>query len=171
MDNNECISLDLNTDESLHQLIYIHKEQLYRIAYSYLKNEDDALEAIQETAFRAYKNKNKLKNPKHVQTWLIRIMINYCIDELNRKKKTKQYIKDTASYCSEIDDKKIEMESIIEQLEPKYRQVISLKYFEDLKISDIALIINRPEGTIKTWLNKALKKLKILLNEDGEYYV
>ncbi|WP_279625636.1 RNA polymerase sigma factor [Thermoanaerobacter wiegelii] len=49
---------------------------------------------------------------------------------------------------------------MLNQMEEKYQTVIRLKYLYDLKISDIAFIMNKPEGTVKTWLYKALKKLR-----------
>src|SRR5699024_3006731 len=73
--------------EAFIQLLETQKEQIYRIAFAYLKNEQDALEAIQKVTFRAYKNIKKLKEAKYFSTWLTRIMINYCIDELKRKKR------------------------------------------------------------------------------------
>ena len=73
--------------EAFIQLLETQKGQIYRIAFAYLKNEQDALEAIQEVTFRAFKNIRKLKEPKYFSTWLTRIMINYCIDELKRKKR------------------------------------------------------------------------------------
>jgi RNA polymerase sigma-70 factor (ECF subfamily) len=68
---------------------------MYKIAYSYFGNEQDALEAIQETTCRAYNNFHKLKQPQYFKTWLIRILINYCIDEKKRMKKSTLLIEDT----------------------------------------------------------------------------
>ncbi|WP_275887781.1 sigma-70 family RNA polymerase sigma factor [Bacillus sp. P14.5] len=72
--------------EAFYQLMKIYKMQLYRIALSYFRNDQDALEAIQETTFRAYKGIGKLKKPSYFSTWLVRILLNYCNDELRKKK-------------------------------------------------------------------------------------
>jgi RNA polymerase sigma-70 factor (ECF subfamily) len=165
------IEAQQNDDEAFYKLISKYKVQLYKIAYSYFKNEQDALEAVQETTFRAYKNIKKLKQLQYAKTWLIRIMINYCIDEQKRKKKYNHFIYKETEESTTIDNTRMEIEEAIEKLDSKYRQVIILKYFEDLKIKDIALVMKRPEGTIKTWLNKALKKLKNMLEKEGEEYV
>lgn len=65
-----------------------HKEKLYRMAYSYFKNEQDALEAVQETAYRALKKIKQIKEPRYIGTWIVRILLNYCADEIKRKKRT-----------------------------------------------------------------------------------
>lgn len=74
-------------ETAFYSLMMNHKEQLFKIAYSYLKNEQDALEAIQEVTFRAFKHIRKLKEPDFFSTWLIRILINHCNDELHKKKR------------------------------------------------------------------------------------
>lgn len=73
-------------DDAFVKLIGRYKLDLYRTALSYLRNEEEALEAIQEVTYRAYKNIGTVRDAQFVKTWLIRIMINYCIDQLNMKK-------------------------------------------------------------------------------------
>ncbi len=156
-------------DEAFYYLINSNKEQLYRIGYSYLKNKDDALEAIQETTFRAYKKIHKLKNPQYFKTWLIRILINYCIDEQARRKKISSFTNNNVSSIEYDKDDKLVVEAVIEKLKPKYREIIVLKYFEDMTISEIAYLKECPEGTIKTRLSRALERLRNILNQGGEY--
>ncbi|MEH7110046.1 sigma factor [Bacillus sp. JJ1764] len=59
---------------------------MYRMAFTYVKNQNDALDVVQETAYRSFKNINTLKNPEFFKTWLIKIAIN-CAIELVRKNK------------------------------------------------------------------------------------
>ena len=61
-------------------LMDMHKITLYRTAFAFLKNEQDALEAVQEITVRAYKKIHTVKNPRYMKTWLIKIMMNYCQD-------------------------------------------------------------------------------------------
>ncbi|WP_019415887.1 sigma factor, partial [Paenisporosarcina sp. TG20] len=70
-------------------LIVMHnqKEALYRTALAFLKNEHDALEAIQEITYRAYKKIHTVKEPTYMKTWLTRIMMNYCQDQLKKQKR------------------------------------------------------------------------------------
>src|SRR5690606_15112558 len=120
----------------------------------------DALEAIQEVTFRAYKNIKKVREPNYFSTWLTRIMINYCNDELKRKKRfINSEIKIEPGKVENYDERLI-IEQMIQKLKPKHQEVVVLKYFHDLTITQISNQLKLPEGTIKTWLNRALKDLR-----------
>lgn len=144
-----------------------NKEQLYRIAYSYLGDKEEALDAIQETAYKGYKNLHKLKKREYMKTWTIRILINYCI---NRKKKMSK----TVELYKEFKDGKInfqedlEVHDLVDRLRPKYREIIILKYFEGLTISEISNILDTPEGTVKTRLSRGLNSLREGINSGGD---
>ncbi|AET69091.1 RNA polymerase sigma factor, sigma-70 family [Desulfosporosinus orientis DSM 765] len=168
--------------EAFYELLKPYKNQLYRIAYRYLQSEQDALEAIQETIFRAYRGVSKLKRPEYFQTWLIRILMNVCSDELKRRKvqpasfneEIRQECAAAADDSNEPDSKirlqRLDINMALDRLDLMHRQVIELKYFEDLTIREIAFILERPEGTIKTWLTQSYKQLKKYLGE-GDCHV
>ena len=155
-------------DEAFFRLISSNKDKLYNIAYCYLRDEQDALEAIQEVTCRAYVKLKKLKEPRYFNTWLTKIIINYCIDEQKRKKKVVFIEEEKATYDTKNDLDNLMLEAAIEKLKPNYKQVIVLKYFQDMTISSIAEVMECPEGTIKTWLSRALIQLRALLNKGGE---
>lgn len=155
-------------DEAFYKLITLHRMQLYRIALSYLKNEHDAVEAIQETTFRAYKGLKKLRKPHYFSTWLIRILLNYCHDELKKKKRFVYDERLLESIEGTSEKSALEVDEAIHSLDEKYKKVIILKYLQGMKISEIADILDHPEGTIKTWLHKGLIELRNHLGEDKE---
>lgn len=158
--------------DAFFMLVTMQKEQLYRIALAYLKNEQEALEAIQEVTFRAYKNIKKVREAQYFKTWLTRIMLNYCADEVKRKKRFLP--KDDVSNrlgITEENDNRLSMEAAIGKLEPKLQEVVILKYFQDMTIEQIAEILGHPSGTIKTWLNKALQNLRKQLTKEGGFNV
>lgn len=149
-------------------IMHEHKLSLYKTALAYLKNKDEAIEAVQEVTYRAYRNIHSLREPGYVKTWLIRIMINYCQDFIkknNRVAFNEDYI---LQQSTNEDYQYLEIEEALSQLDETQRQLLHLKYFHDVKIKDIAVMWNRPEGTVKTWLNKALKSLRGILEEKGE---
>lgn len=164
-------------DKAFYQLIESNKIKLYKIAYSYLKNETDSLEAIQEVTYRAYVKIKTLKKPEYFQTWLIRIMLNYCNDELKKKSRFTGELIDLENSQSlstgnqSMDLERLSIEAAMEKIDPVYQKVISLKYFHDLTISEIAKTLEKPEGTVKTWLNKALKGLRAQLEKEGASHV
>lgn len=154
-------------DDAFYQLIHEHKSRLYRIAYSYLKNEVDALEAIQETTYRAYSQLHKLRNAQYFGTWLVRILLNYCTNEYQRRKRfspLETQRKEPSTLAT--GETRVMLEQAISDLEPKYQQVIILKYFEDLTLTEVARVMSRPEGTVKTWLHKSLQNLRLKIGKE-----
>ena len=168
MEEVEIASKAIKRDEQAFiQLMQLHKDALYRTAFAFLKNEHDAIEAMQEVTFRAYEKIHTVKEPKYMKTWLIRIMINYCQDQLKKKKR---YISNEV--LQEIGITQmipiLEIEEAIASLSNSEQQLIFLKYFQDTKIKEIAEIENIPEGTVKSRLHKALKSLRNFLTEKGD---
>lgn len=171
MEQVEYIELVRQGDiNAFYSMISPHKSQMYKIAYSYFGNEQDALEAIQETTCRAYNNFHKLKQPEYFKTWLIRILINYCIDERKRMKKSVSLVEDVSIRDDEDIDRRLEIRRALQKLTSLSKTIIILKYFEDLTINEIAGIMQKPTGTIKTWLNKALKELRSIIGEEDAPY-
>ncbi|REB05249.1 RNA polymerase subunit sigma-24 [Sporosarcina sp. BI001-red] len=142
-----------------------YKEDLLRTALAFLKNEHDALEALQEVTVRAYHKIQTVKEPAYAKTWLIRIMINYCQDQLKRQKR---FHHDPAiDSQSTVDDSLLELKEALATLPKKEQQLIYLKYFQDVKIKDIAKIENIPEGTVKSRLHKTLRSLRAYFEDEG----
>lgn len=154
-------------DEAFLQLIQTYKVDLYKTAISFLRNEGDALEAIQEVTYRAYKGIRKLKKSSYFKTWLMRIMINYCNDQLKSKKRIVKNDEMLNSLGVSENHTEIELRDAMLGLDERSREILTLKYFHDLKIKDIADTLQCPEGTVKTWLNKALRSLREKLEEKG----
>ncbi|MCQ6562212.1 sigma-70 family RNA polymerase sigma factor [Paenibacillus mendelii] len=166
-------------EQAFLQLMNNEKQQMLRIAYAYMRNEADALEAIQETVCRAWLKRNSLKKPGYISTWLIRILIHVCTDELRRRKRTipadtrqeslQGGMESDHHSLDETDaaENRLDIAYAVEQLEGPYKDVIRLKYYEDMTIVDIADILQRPDGTIRTWLHKALKQLRKYMADRG----
>jgi RNA polymerase sigma-70 factor (TIGR02954 family) len=154
-------------DEAFLKLMQLYKVDLYKTALSYLKNEHEALEALQEVTFRAYKCIASVRETSYFKTWLIRIMINYCNDQL--KKNKRMILNEEVLHAQGISENhdELELKDALLALDERSREILTLKYFHDLKIKEIASSMQCPEGTVKTWLNKALKSLRGKLEEKG----
>lgn len=149
------------------QLMKHYKVDLYKTALSYLRNEHEAIEAVQEVTYRAYKNIKKVREPAFFKTWLIRIMINYCNDQMKEKKRVVYDDELLSKYWIEDGDLQFEIDEALRSLDESSRELIMLKYIHGLKIKEISAEMDCPEGTIKTWLHKALKLLREKLEEKG----
>lgn len=157
-------------DEAFEYIINNCKERLYRTAFAYVKNEEQALDIVQETVYKAYVSIEKLKNPEYFNTWITRILINNALTVI--KKNSKVVYLDNNELINNIianevnSDEKIYIWQALEQLELKHREVIILKYFDDLTVTEIARVLDYPVGTVKTYLNKGLKKLREFVGKD-----
>lgn len=153
------------------ELIITHQNYLYKMAFLYMKNEQDALDLVGTVILKGYQNIRKLKNPEWFRTWITRILINTAKD-----------IQKKIIYFDEIDstsvadqqhgitsEEKLDLTAAITQLPEKYRSVIILKYFSGMSVKEIACIMSIPEGTVKAYLNRARGQLKKLLKEDYFY--
>lgn len=167
MNKDDLASEAIRGDESaLLQRIELDKHQLYGIAYSYMRNEQDALEAIQEAVCRIWTKRRTLREPRFFTTWTIRILIRICMD--TKKKQTRERPTevisehfDSSTISEDIDAAvRLDMAAQVKLLPAKYRMVITLKYYRDMTITEIAELLEKPDGTIRTWLNKALKLLR-----------
>ncbi|UOE94926.1 sigma-70 family RNA polymerase sigma factor [Alkalihalobacillus sp. LMS39] len=146
--------------EAFYELMILNKEKLYRIALSYLRNEQEALEALQEVTYRAFKQIKKLKQPSYFSTWLIRILINYCIDEQKKKGKVITFAEVEQPSYQDNHALTLDVQIQITKLRSEYQHVLILRYFQDLTIPEIARVLEKPEGTIKTWIHQAINELK-----------
>ena len=158
--------------DAFQALIHEEKEKLYKMAYVYMKNEDDALEVFQETVYKALKSIETLKNNHYFSTWLTRILINTAIDSLRKKKKVVllsneilQNMGDTRHMKSE---EQLDLLEALEKIDEKYKTVLLLRFYEDFTIKQIATFLNSPEGTVKTHIRRGLASLRKKMK--GVYY-
>lgn len=153
-----------NLEKQLEEYVIENKEKHYRIAYSYVKNVDDALDIVQEAILKAIVSLDNLKNPEYMKTWFYRILINTSLDFLRKQKKI--VVVDDESLSSYDSGKMDEYTDIdlyrtLDELPDNYRSIVVLRFFEDLKIEEIAELLNENVNTVKTRLYKSLDKLRV----------
>jgi RNA polymerase sigma-70 factor, ECF subfamily len=145
------------------KLIENKKAQLYKTALMQLNNNADALDAVQDTILTAFERVYTLKEAEHFNTWLVRILLNKCHDIQRARKRVvaiEEFCEttDSSKYCNEFES--IEMREMLNSLDEVYRTVLDLRYNQDMKVEDIARVLDIPSGTVKSRINKALKLLK-----------
>ncbi len=147
------------------QLIADYKK-LYRLAYSYVHNENDALDIVQESAYKAIKNSQSLKNPQYVGTWLYRIVINESISFL---RKHKQQMVELYEADGETEDQytDFDLRQALNSLDPLDKTVVVLRFFEGMQLNQIAEAMDENLNTVKSRLYRSLKKLKLSLAKEG----
>lgn len=142
------------------------------MAYVYVKNSDDALDVVQETAYKSFTQIKTLKNPEYFKTWLIRIAINISLDFLKKQKKI-VYLNtehtDSLSTNPEDASLQITLESLMERLTEQEKSIVLLRYYADQTMSEIAKTLDIPLGTVKTVLYRALNKLRTQMTREDIY--
>jgi RNA polymerase sigma-70 factor, ECF subfamily len=158
--------------DAFQTIIHQEKESLYKMAFVYMRNEEDALEVFQETVYKALLSISTLKETQYFTTWLTRILINTAIAHLTKKRKVISLSPDMMENVRDTNgvplEDRIDLLSAMGELEEKYVTVLLLRFYKDYSLKQIAEVLDCPEGTVKTNIHRGLSLLKKELK--GEYY-
>lgn len=170
MDTIEKIKLaQKGDDNAFYELINERKSQIYKTAYAYVKNKEEAMDIVSETVYKAYISIKKLKEPSLFNTWLTRILINTSLDFLKKNSKVvplNENVKADAFIIPKDEEQIIDLKIAVDRLNGKLKTIVILKYFQDMTLVEIAKILQCPLGTVKTMLHKALGELRLDLKEE-----
>lgn len=140
-------------------LIEKNKVSLYKAAKSYLRNEEDIADVMQDTILSAYEHIGELKNAAYFRTWITRILMNECNNLLRKQKRfiPKEQVEDMAA-SAVADDR--EFYELLGELQEDVRMIFLLYYGEGFNIREIAQILDLNENTVKSRLQRGRKKLR-----------
>lgn len=162
----KSISGDL---DAFGDLIKLHKEYLYKTAYVYVKDSDKALDILHECIYRAIKNIKKLHEPKYFKTWITRILINVAVTSLKKDNKI-VFLEESNPLLKESEsinvEEKLDLYNAIDVLKQDFKNVVIMKYFNEMSIEEISDVLDIPPNTVKTRLSIARKALKNILKEE-----
>lgn len=167
--------------KAFEELVYKYDKTVLSIAYSYRNSGDDAKDIYQEVFLRVFRSLKDFEGKSEFSTWLYRITVNVCLT-YNSRKKRNSYIPLHQAYKEENensttmadiipdnttadqlvleDELAAGMQRVIDDLSGKQKMAVTLKYYEDKKIREIAEIMNCNEGTIKRYLFDAVRKMR-----------
>lgn len=151
----------------IEQLLLTNYNKYYRLACSYVHNDADAGDIVQNGAYKAILNSSKLHNIEYAETWIYRIMMN----EIFAKYREKETVPlEAISFEEGKEDKyeNVDLQKAIQSLDKEDRAVVVLRYFEDMKLEDIAKILDENLSTVKSRLYRSMKKLKLQLEPYDE---
>lgn len=150
-------------DKAFLNLFQQYEEDIYRMAYVYVKNESDALDVVQEVAYRSFKKIDTLKNPEYFKTWLIKIAITCSIDLVRKNKKVVQLKPDYEEFIGSKDEDvplSITLQELLDRLNEDEKSIIILRFYEGYSFKEIAELLNMPLETAKSRLYRAIAKLR-----------
>lgn len=153
------------------------RDNIYRLAYAYMKNRYDA-DDVYQTVFESFiRNNPQFKNEEHEKAWFIRTTINACKNIFssgwNRKvtmfeEDEWKKIEDGNIENVDTSEKSEKLLELVMQLPPKYRVVVHLFYYEDYSVNEIAEMLGITISNVTTRLKRARAKLKDELVRDSE---
>jgi RNA polymerase sigma-70 factor (ECF subfamily) len=160
-----CRRQDVRAFERLYDT---HAARLKSIALHIVGNRQDAEDAVQEAFVKLFRGIHGFQGEAGIGTWLCRILINVCYDVARRRRREadpeEHALENRAAPAGQV-ALKVALDTALRRIHPKHRTVFLLFEVEGLRHSEIAAILEIPEGTSKAWLFEAKKELKRMLRE------
>ncbi|RJP21659.1 MAG: sigma-70 family RNA polymerase sigma factor [Candidatus Abyssobacteria bacterium SURF_5] len=152
---------------AFNELVLRHRKHVYETAYRMVRNHEVAEEIAQEAFIRAYRGLGSFRREAGFTTWLYRITMNLCFNELNRKKEisepnaTVTAFENASAVENMVREERREwLERQIEALPVKQKSVLILRVFREMPFKDIARIVGCSAGAAKVNFRHAFLKLK-----------
>lgn len=161
-------AMNRKSEQILTNCITENKENIYRLAYSYVKNKEDALDIVQDSIYKAMTSIELLKDSTVVKSWFYRIVVNTSLDFLRKHKRVHPMDQEKLEfYALGAEDSYMDIDLVrtLADLPSKYREVVVLRYFEDMKIEEVAEVLHENVNTVKTRLYQALRLLRMKLKD------
>lgn len=155
-------------EKIIEELLLENYNRYFRLALSYVHNDDDAADIVQNGAYKAIRYSARLKEECYAGTWLYRIMLNEIFSHLKqRKTESIDFIEEVPKTEDTYED--VDLKRALEALPQEERTIVELKYFEDMKIEEIAEVMDLNVNTVKSRLYRSIRKLKLQLEEEWQY--
>lgn len=158
----------MNTQEYISELVEKYSDMVLRLAITYLKNIADAQDVCQEVFIKLFNQNKNFNDLEHEKAWIIRVTINECKDVL-RTPWERRVVSIEKVILPIKDAESNKIVALVLELPEKYRSVIYLYYFENYSTAEIAKILKRREGTVRTQLRRARELIKTKMIGGAEY--
>lgn len=166
--------------EAFGALVEQYRDNVYRLAYRMCGNEYDADEAAQEAFVAAWRALPNFRGDAKFSTWLYRLTTNAAIDVMRREKRHQtagdgemMEVADNTDSPQETVERTEQQETVqkaLATLSDEYREVLLLRYMEELDYAEIAEVLKLPSGTVKSRINRAKAALKTALLKSGNIF-
>ncbi|MFI0428070.1 RNA polymerase sigma factor [Mariniflexile sp. HMF6888] len=172
----EQLKSETHREQAFRTLITLYKERLYWHIRNIVKSHDDTDDVLQNTFIKIYKNIHNFKGDSKLFSWMYRIATNESITFINQNAKKSQITSEEAQSSAinkltsdvyfEGDAIQLQLQKAIATLPRKQQLVFNMKYFQDLKYSEISDILETSEGALKTSYHIAVKKIETYLAQN-----
>ncbi len=145
--------------KTFEQLVRAYTPNMYRLAFGILNQRADAEDAVSEAILKAYENLHTLRRKERFQAWIMQITANEARRLYTRNKRVVP-IENMEAYMPIFQDEHHELWDVVMEMETAYREVVMLYFYERFSIKEIAMILDIPEGTVKSRLSRGKKQLR-----------
>jgi RNA polymerase sigma-70 factor (ECF subfamily) len=165
--------------EAFHELVEIYKKKVYYLAFDMTGDHHDAEDISQEVFIKVFRHIKKFRKDAALKSWIYQITVNTCIDAQRKKSKKPQVLMESSEMDSlhqesawtgnrhsdperhaEANIIQHRVQQMLLKISPKERSAFVMRYYDELKTSEIALILDVSTNTIKSFLFRARKKLQ-----------
>lgn len=165
----KLFSYKIKARDVIEQIILENYNSYYRLAMSYVHNEADAADIVQNGAYRAIRKAESIRNIEYAKTWVYRIMLNEIFRQLKQNSPVsleEGIITEPSVQFTEGVSESLDLKKALDELSAKDKAVIELRYFEDCKLEEIAEILEENISTVKSRLYRSIQKLRLQLKDD-----
>ena len=172
----EQLKSDTYKNQAFKALLKLYKERLYWHIRNIVKSHDDADDVLQNTFIKIFKNINNFKGDSKLFSWMYRIATNESITFINNRAKQLKISSEEVQQLAinnlasdvyfEGDDIQLKLQQAIATLPEKQQLVFNMKYFQNIKYTDMSTILETSEGALKASYHLAVKKIEAYLTKN-----
>ena len=156
-----------NRDREIVRIVETYSDMLMHIALNRVNSIAEAEDVVQSTFERLMKRQPRFETREHEKAWLIKTAIRICIDEARRASR-RTNVPLNEEIAAAYSEESFELLETLRQLPEQDRDAVYLYYYEEYSIRDVARILGEREGTTRSRLSRARKKLRAIM--EGEAY-
>ena len=155
------------TGEAFAQAVQTYGDTVYRVAFHALNNREDAEDVMQEVFVRLLRARPEFRDEEHAKAWLLRVGARCAADVLRAPWRRREGPLDDGLPAPEPPGEGGVVEAVL-ALPAQYRMAVHLYYYEELSVAEIAAVLGKSEGAVKSRLFRARALLRRYLKEDGD---
>lgn len=161
--------------EAFSELVNRHQHLVYNVAYRFMRDATLAEDMAQESFVKAYRLIKGFRAECSFTTWMYRVTATTCLTEINRRKRRGEVeltpensVQKTEAFehAPSERDLKEQIRRCVTRLSDRYATIVTLYYLKGISYDEIADVMNVPLGTLKTWMFRARKQLRMIVEKD-----
>lgn len=166
LSDSQLVALSKEGDhDAFDEIVRRHQDFVYRLALSYLHQQEAARDVAQDVFVSAYKGIHYLRNESALRPWLYRVCRNNCLNVIRRQKLERKHSPEESKAYNQDLSLGVMVKEMIDRLEDQYQEVIILRYYHDLKYRQIAELLGISLSSVKVRLFRAKETLKKMLED------